>query len=281
MGTDAPGITAITSRDNPKIKQVRALRQRKERQASGLFLVEGIRHVGEGAAADAEARSASKTPWLEYICFSPELLTSDFARELILEQSAHGLPCYSLPAELFASLAEKENPQGILAVARQRRTSLETLNTHNFPWGVALVAPQDPGNIGTILRTIDGVGASGLLLLESSADPYHPNAVRASMGAIFWYPIVCASFSEFARWAKGSGYRVIGTSAHGSQDYRLAGAYTKPVILLMGSEREGLADEHKAACDYLVCMPMRGRVSSLNLAVATGVMLYTMLEELS
>ena len=126
MGTDARGITAITSRDNPKIKQVRALRQRKERDASGLFLVEGIRHVGECAAADADARSASKTPWLEYICFSPDLLTSDFALRLILEQSGHGLPCYSLPAELFASLAEKENPQGILAVARQRLYSLET-----------------------------------------------------------------------------------------------------------------------------------------------------------
>ena len=144
---------------------------------------------------------------------------------------------------------------------------------------MALVAPQDPGNIGAILRTIDAVGASGLLLLGSSADPYHPNAVRASMGAIFWYPTACASFGEFARWAKGAGYSVIGTSAHGSQDYRVEGAYTKPVILLMGSEREGLTDEHKAACDLLVRMPMQGRVSSLNLAVATGVMLYTLLEK--
>ena len=281
MGTDARGITAITSRDNPRIKQVRALKQRKERDASGLFLVEGIRHVGEGAAADAEARGASKTPWLEYICFSQELLTSDFALALILEQAAQGLPCYSLPAELFASLAEKENPQGILAVARQHRFNLDELNTLNFAWGVALVAPQDPGNIGAILRTIDGVGASGLLLLGSSTDAYHPNAVRASMGAIFWYPTACASFSEFARWAKRNAYTVIGTSARGSQDYLTAGAYNKPLILLMGSEREGLTDEQKAACDLLVRMPMQGRVSSLNLAVATGVMLYTLLEKFS
>ena len=286
MGSDAPGIIAITSRDNPKIKLVRALRQRKGRDASGLFLVEGIHHVGEGASAGANAGEPasftcgeSQPPRLEYICFSPELLTSDFALRLVQEQAQHGIPCYSLPADLFVSLAEKENPQGILAVARQRRCSLKELNTVNFPWGVALVAPQDPGNIGAILRTIDAVGASGLLLLDSSVDPYHPSAVRASMGAIFWYPIVCAPFSEFTIWAKGNGYGIIGTSAHGSQDYRTAGKYTKPLILLMGSEREGLTDEQKSACNLLVRMTMQGRISSLNLAVATGIMLYTMLEQ--
>ena len=288
MGSDAPGITAITSRDNPKIKLVRALRQRKERDASGLFLVEGIHHIGEGASASANASAnslvvggESQTQRLEFICFSPELLTSDFALRLIQEQAQHGVPCYSLPAGLFAALAEKEHPQGILAVARQRRCSLKELNITNFPWGVALVAPQDPGNIGAILRTIDAVGASGLLLLDSSADPYHPSSVRASLGAIFWYPIVSASFSEFAHWAKGNGYCITGTSAHGSQDYRAAEEYRKPLILLMGSEREGLTDEQKTACDLLVRVPMRGHVSSLNLAVAAGVMLYTLLEKLS
>ncbi len=286
MGSDARGVTAINSRDNPKVKQVRALHQRKERDASGLFLVEGIRHVGECAAASETSLSTAeviepKARWLEYLCFCPELLTSDFALQLIEEQAQLGVPCYSLPAGLFASLAEKENPQGILAVARQRFYSLDDLNGSNFSWGVALVAPQDPGNIGAILRTIDAVGASGLLLLDSSADPYHPNAVRASMGAIFWHPVACASFSEFSRWAKANLYTLVGTSAHGSQDYRGVEYYPKPLILLMGSEREGLTGEQKAACDVLARMPMQGRASSLNLAVAAGIMLYSMLEKLA
>jgi TrmH family RNA methyltransferase len=288
MGSDARGITAITSRDNPKIKQVRALKQRKERDATGLFLVEGIRHVGEcasadteaSAAADAEANVSANAPWLEAICFSPDLLTSDFALGLVQDQARRGIPCYSLPAELFTSLADKDNPQGILAVARQRRRKLDSLNPASFPWGVALVAPQDPGNVGAILRTLDAVGASGLLLLDSGVDLYHPNAVRASMGAIFWLPIACASFREFVHWAKGYGYTLLGTSARGDRDYREASACTKPLILLMGSEREGLSDEHRAACDLLVRMPMRGHVSSLNLAVATGVMLYTLQEKM-
>ncbi len=289
MGSDARGIASLNSRDNPKIKQVRALRQHKARSASGLFLVEGIHHVGECAAADKAASlashsrsegSAPNSRWLEYICFCPELLTSDFALELIGQQAERGVPCYQLPEGLFTSLAEKENPQGILAVARQHRYRLDALNPDNFPWGVALVSPQDPGNIGAVLRTIDAVGASGLLLLENSADPYQPGAVRASMGAIFWYPPACASFGEFRQWVKTKGYNLVGTSARGSQDYRSVEAYSRPVILLMGSEREGLDDEQKEACDLLVRLPMHGRSSSLNLTVATGIMLYAMLGKL-
>ena len=84
---------------------------------------------------------------------------------------------------------------------------------------MAIVSPQDPGNVGTILRTIDAVGASGLILLDSSVDPYHPTAVRASLGSIFWYPIVSASFAEWSRWAQQQGYHIYGTSARGSADY--------------------------------------------------------------
>jgi RNA methyltransferase, TrmH family len=257
----------ISSRNNPKIKQVRALRQRKARQESKLFLVEGIRHVGEAIQAGAAVQA---------ICYAPELLKSEFAQELIQAQERAGVECYAVSAEVFDSLADKENPQGILAVVHQPECRLEDLAPHNFPWGVTLVAPQDPGNLGTILRTIDAVGASGLLLLESSVEPYHPGAVRASMGALFWYPVVMASFAAFEAWARRHAYHVFGTSAHASTDYRAVRAYPKPRILLLGSEREGLTPQQTAACEQLVCLPMVGRTTSLNLAVAAGVMLYAM-----
>ena len=170
----------ISSRSNPKIKQVRALRQRKARQASGLFVVEGIHHVGE--AVDAQAQ-------LAFIVYAPGRLHSEFAQDLIRRQSALGIPCYAVTDEVFASLAEKENPQGILAVIHQPVTTLDDLEPDNFPWGVALIDPQDPGNVGAIMRTIDAVGASGLLLISSGrgddgvVDPYQPGCVRASMGS--------------------------------------------------------------------------------------------------
>jgi RNA methyltransferase, TrmH family len=257
----------ISSRANPKIKQVRALRQRKERQESGLFLVEGIRPVGEAVEAGAS---------LEAIYYAPEQLRSEYARSLVESQMQAGTACYAVTAEVFEALADKENPQGILAVARQPDRRLEALDPHNFPWGVALVSPQDPGNLGTILRTIDAVGASGLLLLENSADPYQPAVVRASMGTLFWCPVVQASFTDFVTWAGGHGYHIYGTSAHAQLDYRQA-AYTRPAILLLGSEREGLSAEQMAACEQSVRLPMRGRATSLNLAIAAGVILYAML----
>ncbi len=237
-----------------------------------MFLVEGIRHVGEAVESGAS---------IEAIYYAPDLLRSDFALSLIRKQSEAGIDCLAVSKEVFDSLADKENPQGILAVVRQPERSLGDLSPDNFSWGVALVAPQDPGNLGTILRTIDAVGASGLLLLDSSVDLYHPNAVRASMGALFWHPVVQASFVDFTQWARRYHYHIYGTSAHGNLSYRQVDSYRYPSILLMGSEREGLTPEQAAQCECLIRLPLLGRATSLNLAVATGIMLYAMLEKLT
>ena len=177
---------------------------------------------------------------IESIFFSPDLLKSEFAINLIERQATEGVSCYSLPAEIFNDLVDKENPQGILALVRQPDWILENLEPGAFPWIVALVSPQDPGNVGSILRTIDAVGASGLVLLDSDLEPYHPSIVRASMGTLFWLPTVQASFSEFGAWATRHGYHIYGSSARADCDYLSARPYLSPRILLLGSEREGL-----------------------------------------
>jgi TrmH family RNA methyltransferase len=265
----------ITSRTNPIVKAVRALRQRKERQTRGLFLVEGIKHVGE--ALEAGGKFAA----VESLLYAPELLTSSYAQELIQVQSSQGIPCHALSAQIFETLAEKENPQGLLAVVRLHTWSLVDLKPSDCPWGIALIQPQDPGNIGAILRTVDAVGAGGMLLLDSSADYTHPGAVRASMGALFWHPVIKSTFVEFVRWAKEHGYALVGTSAHGSVDYRSVDRYPLPLFLLMGSERQGLSPEQAAACDQVIRLPMHGRVTSLNLAVAAGIILYDIHQKIS
>jgi RNA methyltransferase, TrmH family len=233
-------MSIITSRANPKIKLVRSLRQRKQREATGLILVEGIFPVGEALAA---AGSGSGKTSIDSLFYAGERLESDYAKKLIQEQERRGTPCYNVSGEVFASIADKENPQGLLAVVRQRETRLVELGADHFPWGIALLAPQDPGNIGSILRTVDATGAAGVILLESSADPYHPSAVRASMGSLFWHALVRASLADFKEWVREHQYHVVGTSARGSLDYRSVGAYQLPLILLMGSEREGLSAE--------------------------------------
>ena len=237
--------------------------------------------MGEAVAAAQATFSTGIQTTVEGIYYSSDLLQSEFAQNLMREQTLRGIPCYDTSAAVFSSLAEKENPQGILAVVRLRRASLAELTPDTFSFGVALVAPQDPGNVGTILRALDAVGGDGLLLLDSSADPTHPNVLRASMGTLFWYPLVSASFADFARWAKRQGYNIYGTSAHGSRDYRAMTTYERPLILLLGNEREGLTIEQRAVCEEVIGLPMHGRASSLNLAVAAGVLLYAIEEKIT
>ena len=258
----------ITSRSNPKIKEARSLKQRKTRADTGLFVVEGIRHVAEAIEAGAP---------VEYLIYSPEMLTSPFAREMVDQQRARGLPVHSATPAVYESLSERENPAGLLAVVRQQRRRLADLDPASLPWGVAAVSPQDPGNVGTLIRTVDAVGASGLLLLDAGVDPYHPSAVRASLGSLFWVPVANATFAEFAAWSRQHRYHVYGTSAKGSVDYQTIDRYEQPSILLLGSEREGLTPDQLALCEKVVRLPMRGRATSLNLSVAAGVLLYAML----
>lgn len=263
-----PIMEQITSRSNAKIKSARALHQRKHRDETGLFMVEGIHQIG--AAVEANAH-------LEAIYYAPQVLRSQFANKLVEDVSSSGIPCYPTTKEVFASLTLRENPQGILAVLRQSQYRLVDLKPANFSWGVACVSPQDPGNVGAILRTIDAMGADGLILIEGGVDAYHPTAVRASMGSLFRHLVVRASFPDFSLWAGENGYHVYGSSARGSTNYRQVPGYQRPAILLMGSERQGLTEEQASICERMICLPMRGEVTSLNLAVAAGVLLYGML----
>lgn len=262
-------IETITSRSNPMIKSARSLKNKKERQQTGKFLVEGIYHVGEVIEAG----------WLiDTVFFAPELLESDFGMRIVREESEKGIRCVAVNAEIMESLAEKENPQGIIAVVNQRLSSLDSLSPHNFKTGMALVLPQDPGNVGTILRTLDAVGADGLFLLDGGVEPFHPSVVRASMGTVFWKSLVACSFDEFITWTRDHQYRLIGTSAHAKVDYRDVSIGNTPTIILLGSEQKGLTQPQIEACDITISLPMHGRTSSLNLAVAAGVLLYNLIE---
>jgi len=249
----------ITSLSNPLIKQARALRQKKARLESGSFLVEGIHHIGEAVAAG----------WrIESVLYAPAMLTSDFAWDLISGLEPTPQP---VSAQVMESLSGKDNPQGILAVVQQKNIPLNELQ--QLESAAAIVSPQDPGNVGTILRTLDAVGADALFLLDGGVQLYHPTTVRASMGTIFWKPVIQTSFDEFVRWSQERDYQLIGTSAHGDVEYQTF-VPNPPWILVLGNEQKGLSPDQTNACDLTVSLPMKGRVSSLNLAVAAGVLLY-------
>jgi TrmH family RNA methyltransferase len=254
----------ITSPHNAAISRIRALRGRKERARSGLAFAEGIRLVVEAARQPAA---------LETLVVAPDLLTSALAHDLLREQRAAGTACLYVSAAVFGTLASRERPQGLGAVVRQRWQSLELAAHADRRCWVALEAVQDPGNLGTILRTADAVGAAGVILLGPATDPYDPAAMRASMGAVFTQQLVRAQPAELAQWVRQRGIGVVGTSGAAPDDYR-AIAYPRPLVLLMGSERQGLSAEQQALCDRIVRIPMVGHADSLNLAVATSLVLY-------
>jgi len=255
----------LTSLSNPLVKGVRALKGHKGRTESGTFLVEGLHHIGSAIEAGWE---------VDVLLYAPDLLTGDYAASLLDDAQRLRLNLQPVSAKVMGSLAEKDNPQGILAVVNQRGLGFSDLGEVRS--GVALVSPQDPGNVGTILRTLDAVGGEALFLLEGGVELYHPTCVRASMGTLFWKPVVQASFDEFVSWGKKGKYRLIGTSAHAQKDYREVVPVDPPWMLVLGSEQKGLFPQQIAACDLTVSLPMHGKVSSLNLAVAAGILLYAL-----
>lgn len=235
------------------------MREHKVREETGLFLVEGIHHVGEAVAAGWK---------IEAILYEPAGLKSQFALDLL---SGFAGRQEQVSADILKYLCAKENPTGIVAIVHGRSLQLHELG--RLSRCVAVVQPQDPGNLGTILRTMDAAGCQALFILNGGVDPYHPTAIRAAMGASFWLPIVRAGFEPFCEWSRRQGFQLIGTSAHASQDYRAVHP-TEPWMLLFGSEQKGLADEELQACDVVASLPMNGRARSLNLSIAVGVFLY-------
>lgn len=254
----------IISPSNATIKLIRALRHRKERTEQGRFFVEGIRIVAEAVQTEAA---------IDYLVLAPELLTSSFADDLIKSQRQAGTPCLSVSAKVFESLSSKQGPQGLAAVVRQSWQMIEGIRPGAGDLWVALDAPQDPGNLGTIMRTADAVGARGVILIGHSADPYDPAAVRASMGSVFSMQLVQTDIDLFLAWKARAGASLCGTSGAAKFHYRQV-RYPRPLVLLSGSERQGLPEQLLAACDQLVSIPMVGRCDSLNLAVATSIVLY-------
>jgi len=261
-------MAPISSLSNARVKTLRGLRERKTREKTGLFLVEGVRGVQDALHLGAD---------VELLLVAPDLLRHPAGPALFAQQQCLGRPYFEVSAEVYDSITRgvslKYGPQGLAAVVRQAWLPLrEAVRRRDRCW-VALDAVSDPGNLGTILRTCDAVGSAGVILLGPTADPYDPAAVRASMGAIFSRRLVRSTFAELVAAKRHHGFAVVGTSGGAAVDYRGV-AYQPPVVLLMGSEHTGLSPEQQALCDVVVRIPMVGRTDSLNLAVATGIVLY-------
>ena len=271
MDDSVPDI--ITSAGNAEVKRLRALHERKFRRQTGWFLAEGMRICTEAVALGwrmhrlAYLASRTKGDQLE-----------DQLSELLRALSQDGGRALPVTESLLSRVSRKDNPQMVLGAFEQRWLVADQVAPDPARCWIALDRVRDPGNLGTIMRTADATGALGVILIGDCTDPYSVEAVRASMGAVFNVALAHMAEAEFLTLADGWPGRIVGTALPASVDYRAAD-YSGPLILLMGNEQAGLTDGLMAACSQLVRMPMLGRSDSLNLAVASGLVLYETLRK--
>jgi TrmH family RNA methyltransferase len=255
----------ITSLTNDRIKAIRALEMRKVRKETGLF-------VAEGTALLVTARDNGFVP--ETLVYRAGSAASGIAHGLVTHALDAGAEVLEVSGAVLAKLASIDNPQTLLGVFRQRFVAPpDPKRLNDSETWLALEEIRDPGNLGTIIRTADATGCSGVILAGTTCDPYAPECIRATMGSIFAVPIAKMARSDFLALAQSWSGEVVGTHLRGSDDFRSV-RYREPQLIVMGGEGPGLTDELAAACSKLVKIPMSGNLDSLNLAVATALMLY-------
>jgi RNA methyltransferase, TrmH family len=263
------GFHDITSVGNDRVKAARGLREKKHRRESGLFLAEGLRIC-------TEAREMGRLP--EQLFLTEAGLVHPLAAALAEATVAAGGAVYRTTEAILAKLSGKDNPQAVVGIYAEHATPLASLDRSVAPIWLVAQAMRDPGNLGTLLRTGDAVGAGGVILIDECVDPFSVETVRASMGAIFTQAVVQARWAEFVAWLRAGPGVLIGASLTAdSVDYRSA-AYPAPAFILVGNEARGLPADYEAACDVRVTMPMRGKADSLNAAVAAAVLAYQVLD---
>jgi RNA methyltransferase, TrmH family len=255
----------ITAYSNPLVKHARDLRDRRRRREAGQFLAEGLRIL-------SEAQEAGRLPRTLFFADA----SHPRAAALVQAVEAAGGEAIETTVDILSKLSGKDNPQAIVGLFDDFGRSLESLDRHAAPIWLVAERLRDPGNLGTILRTGDAVGAGGLILLDECVDPFSVEAVRASMGALFTVPVVRASADAFLVWLRAGPGTLVGLSLRTTHDYRAAD-YPSPTFLLTGNEAQGLPETLEAACDVRVKLPMLGKADSLNAAVATAVMAYEVL----
>ena len=264
---DQPGRAprVITSLQNDTVKAIRALEMRKVRRETGQF-------VAEGASVLMTARDAGWVP--QILLYQAGTADHGVYRALVEWAAKAGADILEVSEAVLGKLAAKDNPQTMLAVFQQawHQPPAADVIGADETW-LALEEIRDPGNLGTIIRTVDAVGAKGILLIGNCCDPFAREPVRASMGSIFSVPLVKLDRAQFMAWRQGWRGEAVGTHLDGAEDFRVR-AYRGPTLLVMGSEGPGLSPELTAACDRLVKIPMAGTLDSLNLAIATALTLY-------
>ncbi|WP_157014204.1 TrmH family RNA methyltransferase [Mesorhizobium xinjiangense] len=259
-------VKEVTSLANPLVKDIRALAQKKFRDQQHAFLAEGLKLVIDALDLGWTIRT---------LVYSKAGRGNAAVERAAARTVAAGGLVLEVSEKVLTAITRRDNPQMVVGVFEQKLMPLKAVAPEKGDVWVALDRVRDPGNLGTVIRTVDAVGAKGVILIGETTDPFAIETVRATMGSVFAVPIARASQDAFLAWRRDHlKAMLVGTHLKGAVDYRSVDYAHGPVVLLMGNEQQGLPEALAQACDRLVRIPQAGRADSLNLAVSTGVMLY-------
>ena len=258
-------VKEVTSLSNPIIKDIKALSNKKDRDETKSFMAEGLKLVIDALELGFEIKT---------LVYAKNVKDKPQVVQCATKTVAHGGLVLEVSEKVLSSITRRDNPQMVVGIFTQRWTSLRDMKPQAGETYIALDRVRDPGNLGTIIRTADAAGASGVILVGESTDPFSMETVRATMGSVFAVPLAKTNVADFLAWKKTAGVSVVATHLAGAVDYRTIDYKKKPVVLLMGNEQSGLPVELAREADALARIPQAGRADSLNLAIATGVMLF-------
>lgn len=257
----------ITSTANPLIKQIRGLALKKHRDASATFMAEGLKLVSDAVEKGWNVRTLVYGEKLDgHLKQRVDVLAEKIA--------ANGGAVLEVSNKVLASIAKRDNPQMVVGIIEQQWHDIGELKPGRSGLWLVLDRVRDPGNLGSIIRTADAVGADGVLLIGAVTDAFALEAVRATMGSIFHLPLIRVEEDAFLQWRHNWPGIIIGSHLKATLDHRVVDYVSKPVMILMGNEQQGLSDDLAGACDHLVRIAMDGAADSLNLAIASGIMLF-------
>ncbi|MEP6637903.1 MAG: TrmH family RNA methyltransferase [Chloroflexota bacterium] len=260
----APSIPLLSSFANPRVKAATALRERRERDRTGLTLIDGARELRRALEAGVEVVEA-------FVC-EPLLAGVDARRalDLLLDR---GVTAQTVTEAVFAKLAFGERAEGLLAVAHIPAMGLDTISLPADPLVAVIEAVEKPGNVGAVLRSADGAGVDAVVAASPRTDLFNPNAIRASAGTMFTVAVAAAPTAEVLDWLRGADLRIVAARVDAERLYTEADL-TGPIALVLGAEAAGLSDAWTASDIEPVRLPMLGAADSLNVSVSAAVLLY-------
>lgn len=254
----------LTSLKNPKVKYAVSLRERRERDALGVTLLEGYRELSRANAVGIEFNE---------VFYCPELFLGENEQSLLNSLSERGAVLYRCSSDVLRKLAYRERPEGLIAVVKIKRKTLADIP--KVKNGLYLVAEtiEKPGNLGSMLRSADAVGATAVIVCDKQTDFYNPNVIRASTGAIFSMPLAECTSEECLKWLRSFGVRTLAATPHTQNNYTDVDM-ASGVAIVVGAEQYGLTDYWMDSADLKVVIPMLGYMDSLNVATAATILLY-------